>query len=48
MDINIEGTLSVIDIANKIKHLGISVLDITSFNHEQTYQKAAESDLVVI
>lgn len=46
MDINIKGLLSGIDIANKIIHLNIPVLYITSFNDELTYQKASESNLV--
>jgi len=46
MDINIKGMLSGIDIANKINHLNIPVLYITSFNDDLTYQKASESNLV--
>lgn len=46
MDINIKGRLSGIDIAMRIQHLNIPVLYITSFNDQETYEKALESNLV--
>lgn len=46
MDIEINGKLSGIDIAQKIKHLNIPVLYITSFNDEATYNEALESNLI--
>lgn len=46
MDIDIKGDLTGIDIAEKIKHLDIPVLFITSFDDEQHFSKAAQTNYI--
>lgn len=46
MDISIKGKLDGIDIANRIQHLNIPILFITSFNDEETYQRASQSNTI--
>lgn len=46
MDINIKGRLTGIDIGKKIAHLNIPILYITSFNDDETYKQAQESNIV--
>jgi len=46
MDIEIKGRLSGIEIAERISHLNIPILYITSFGDEKTYQEALKSTLV--
>jgi len=46
MDIEINGRLSGIDIAKKIKHLHIPILYITSFGDDKTYEEALKSDII--
>lgn len=41
MDIDIKGKLSGIDIADKIRHLKIPIIFITSFNNDEQYTKAS-------
>ena len=44
MDIDIKGDLTGIQIAEKIKHADIPVLFITSFNDQEHYNKAAQTN----
>ncbi|MEM1123477.1 MAG: response regulator [Bacteroidota bacterium] len=46
MDIDIKGRLTGIEIAEKISHLPIPVLFITSFGQEDYYQKAKSTNFV--
>jgi len=46
MDIDIEGSLSGTQIGEKIKHLDIPILFITSFGDEEHYQAAQKSNTV--
>ena len=46
MDINIKGRMTGIDVAEKVKHLNIPILYITSFNDSETYAKAEASSFV--
>jgi DNA-binding LytR/AlgR family response regulator len=46
MDIDIKGALTGTDIGEKIKHLNIPVLFITSFGDEKHYQAAQKSNAV--
>lgn len=46
MDIEIEGKLSGTEIAERIKHLDIPILFITSFGDEENYEKALQTNMV--
>ena len=46
MDISIQGDLSGTEIGQKIKHLQIPILFITSFGNENHYQEAQKSNMV--
>lgn len=46
MDISIEGRLSGLEIAEKIKHLDIPILFITSFGDDRSMMRARQSNMV--
>ena len=46
MDIDIKGRLSGLEIGERIKHLNIPILFITSFGDEEHYAKAQESNMI--
>jgi len=46
MDIEIEGKLTGIEVAEKIKNKKIPVLFLTSFENEEYYQKAQQTNLI--
>lgn len=46
MDIDIKGNLTGVEIGQKIKHLGIPILYISSIQNEETFKAAEESNLI--